>query len=57
MLIGPFITYVFLDGLLAGEGEPRPPEPERIESIIDLYMKDISGKSGRGERDDGSTKR
>jgi AcrR family transcriptional regulator len=44
MLIGPFITYVFLDGLLAGE--PRPPEPERIESIIDLYMKVTSGKSG-----------
>jgi hypothetical protein len=37
---------MFLDGLLAGEGEPRPPEPERIESIIDLYMKVISGKSG-----------
>ena len=41
MFIGPLLTYVVLDGLLA-EGPPRPPAREKIEEIVDLYMKAIT---------------
>lgn len=43
MLIGPFLIYILLDGLLVGDSEPRKPEKGRIEVIIDLYMKAIGG--------------
>jgi TetR/AcrR family transcriptional repressor of mexJK operon len=41
MFIGPLLTYAVLDGLLA-EGPPRPPAQEKIENIVDLYMKAIT---------------
>ena len=41
MFVGPLLTYAVLDGLLA-EGPPRPPAQEKIESIVDLYMKAIT---------------
>jgi TetR/AcrR family transcriptional regulator, mexJK operon transcriptional repressor len=41
MFIGPLLTYAVLDGLLA-EGPPRPPAQEKIEQIVDLYMKAIT---------------
>ncbi len=41
MFIGPLLTYAVLDGLLA-EGPPRPPTREKIEEIVDLYMKSIT---------------
>jgi TetR/AcrR family transcriptional regulator, mexJK operon transcriptional repressor len=41
MFVGPLLTYAVLDGLLAG-GPPRPPAQEKIEEIVDLYMKAIT---------------
>jgi TetR/AcrR family transcriptional regulator, mexJK operon transcriptional repressor len=41
MYVGPLLTYAVLDGLLA-EGSPRPPAQEKIEGIVDLYMKAIT---------------
>jgi TetR/AcrR family transcriptional regulator, mexJK operon transcriptional repressor len=41
MYLGPLLTYAVLDGLLA-EGSPRPPAQEKIEAIVDLYMKAIT---------------
>jgi TetR/AcrR family transcriptional regulator, mexJK operon transcriptional repressor len=41
MFIGPLLTYAVLGGLLA-EGPPQPPEPEKIEEIVDVYMKAIA---------------
>jgi AcrR family transcriptional regulator len=40
MFVGPLLTYAVLDGLLA-EG-PRLPAQEKIEEIVDLYMKAIT---------------
>jgi hypothetical protein len=42
MLVGPLLTYAVLDGLLVAEGLPRRPASERIEAIVDLYVKAIS---------------
>ena len=41
MFVGPLLTYAVLDGLFA-EGPPRPPEPQKIEELVDLYMKAIT---------------
>ncbi len=41
MFVGPLLTYAVLDGLLT-EGPPRPPAREKIEEIVDLYMKAIT---------------
>jgi TetR/AcrR family transcriptional repressor of mexJK operon len=41
MFIGPLLTYAVLNGLLA-EGSPRPPAQEKIEEIVELYMKAIT---------------
>jgi TetR/AcrR family transcriptional regulator, mexJK operon transcriptional repressor len=41
MFIGPLLTYAILNGLLA-EGPPRPPAQEKIEEIVELYMKAIT---------------
>jgi TetR/AcrR family transcriptional repressor of mexJK operon len=41
MFVGPLLTYALLDGLFA-EGPPRPPAREKIEEIVDLYMKAIT---------------
>jgi TetR/AcrR family transcriptional repressor of mexJK operon len=42
MFAGALLTYVILDGLLVGDGPPRPPAPERIEEVVNLFMKTIS---------------
>lgn len=42
MFVGPLLTYAILDGLLISEGQPQPPNPERIEALVDMYMKSIS---------------
>jgi hypothetical protein len=40
MFAGALLTYAILDGLLVGDELPRP--PERIEVVVDLFMKTIS---------------
>jgi AcrR family transcriptional regulator len=42
MFAGALLTFAILDGLLVGDGPPRPPEPERIEGVVDVFMKTIS---------------
>lgn len=42
MFVGPLLTYAVMGGLLVPEGPPREPGPERIETVVDLYMKAIS---------------
>jgi AcrR family transcriptional regulator len=42
MFVGPLLTYVLMDGLFVGDGPPRPPAPERIEELVDLFMGAIS---------------
>ena len=42
MFFGTLLTYALLDGLFRPEEAPRPPTPEKIEEIVDLYMKAIS---------------
>ena len=42
MFAGALLTYVILDGLLVGDGPPRPPAPERIEEVVNLFVKMIS---------------
>ena len=41
MFVGSLLTHAVLDGLLA-EGPPRVPEQEKIEEIVELYMKAIA---------------
>jgi AcrR family transcriptional regulator len=41
MFVGPLLTYAVLNGLFA-EGPPRPPAQEKIEEIVELYMKAIT---------------
>jgi TetR/AcrR family transcriptional regulator, mexJK operon transcriptional repressor len=42
MLAGALLTYAILDGLLVGDGPPRVPPPERVEAVVDLFMKLIT---------------
>ena len=37
LFLGPLITYVLLDGLLAS-GEPQQPTTERVTAIVDTFM-------------------
>jgi TetR/AcrR family transcriptional repressor of mexJK operon len=47
MFVGTLLTYAILDGLLVGDGPPRPPAPERVEAVVDLYMKAIGKTNGK----------
>jgi hypothetical protein len=40
--VGALLTYAIYDGLLVGDRVPRPPTTERIEAVVDLFMKAIS---------------
>ncbi len=42
MFAGALLTYAILDGLLVGDGPPRPPAQERVDSVVDLFMKTVS---------------
>ncbi len=42
MFMGALLTYAILDGLLVGEGPPRPPAPEQVAAVVDSFMKAIS---------------
>ncbi len=41
LFVGGLLTYAILDGLLVAEGPPRLPSPERIETLIETYIKAI----------------
>jgi AcrR family transcriptional regulator len=38
MFAGALLTYALLDGLLVGDGPPRPPATERTEAVVQLFM-------------------
>ncbi|KYF70449.1 TetR/AcrR family transcriptional regulator [Sorangium cellulosum] len=38
MAIGGLLTHVLMEGLLVGDGPPRPPPPERVDEIVELLM-------------------
>ncbi|MEM8535283.1 MAG: TetR/AcrR family transcriptional regulator [Chloroflexota bacterium] len=42
LFIGPLLTYAILDGLFVPDGPPRPPAPERITALIDLFIHSIT---------------
>jgi TetR/AcrR family transcriptional repressor of mexJK operon len=42
LFFGPLVTYALLDGLFKPGEVPRPPEREKIEHIVDMYMKAIA---------------
>ena len=42
MFAGALLTYAILDGLLVDDSPPRPPTPEQIEAVVELFMKTIS---------------
>ena len=41
LFFGPLVTYALLDGLFKPGEVPRPPGREKIEHIVDMYMKAI----------------
>ena len=41
MFMGTLLTYVLLDGLFRPDGAARPPDTEKLEEMVDLYMKAI----------------
>ncbi|WP_437289799.1 TetR/AcrR family transcriptional regulator [Sorangium sp. So ce406] len=38
MAIGGLLTHVLMEGLLVGDGPPRPPPPERVDEIVELLL-------------------
>jgi TetR/AcrR family transcriptional repressor of mexJK operon len=42
LFFGPLVTYALLDGLFKPGERPQPPEREKIEHIVDMYMKAIA---------------
>lgn len=41
LFVGPFLTYVLLDGLFATDAPPAPPGTARIEAVVSLFMNAI----------------
>lgn len=42
MFIGPLLSYVLSDGLIVGDGPIHRPTTDRIEAIVDLYLRAIT---------------
>ncbi len=42
LFIGALLTYALLDGLFVVDGPPRPPSSERIEAIVDLFLRAVA---------------
>jgi TetR/AcrR family transcriptional regulator, mexJK operon transcriptional repressor len=42
LFFGPIVTYALLDGLFKPGEQPHSPAPEKIEYIVDMYMKAIA---------------
>lgn len=51
MFVGPLLTYLLIGGLFRSGVQPQPPEPGKIEEIVEFYMRAISntGAPERGE--------
>lgn len=49
MFMGSLLSYAMVDGLFRPDGDPQPPTTEKIEQIVDLYIKAISNE-GEPER-------
>ena len=41
MLVGAMLTHAIIGGLLIGDGPPQPPEPARIDAVVDLFVEMI----------------
>lgn len=42
MFVGPLLTFALLDGLLVGEGSVRHPPSDRLEAVVDLYLRAVT---------------
>ena len=42
LYLGPLFSYTLLDGLLRPVSRPQPPDTEKIQQIVDLYIRAIS---------------
>ncbi|MGB3633224.1 MAG: TetR/AcrR family transcriptional regulator [Rubrobacteraceae bacterium] len=42
MFMGPLLSYALVDGLFRPDSDPQPPTTEKIEEIVELYVKAIS---------------
>ena len=42
MFMGALLSYALVDGLFRPDSDPRPPTREKIEELVDLYIKAIS---------------
>ncbi len=49
MFVGALLTYAIYDGLLVGDGPPRPPEADRIEAVVDLFVQTIGATGQPGK--------
>ncbi|HLG78932.1 MAG TPA: TetR/AcrR family transcriptional regulator [Ktedonobacteraceae bacterium] len=45
LFIGPLLSYVLFDGLLHPQDQPQPPDAEKIEAIVNLFLKAILKES------------
>jgi AcrR family transcriptional regulator len=43
LFLGPLVTRLVFDGLLAPGGEPRAPSPADLETLVDLVMNALTG--------------
>ncbi len=41
LFIGPLLTYVLFDGLLRPQSNPQPPDTQKIDEIVNLFLKAI----------------
>lgn len=39
MLLGPLLMWAMVDGLLAAGSDPRPPHRDRLEALVDLWLR------------------
>ena len=44
LFLGSLLTYMLLDGLLSTESVPLLPAPERLASIVDLFLEILQEK-------------
>jgi len=42
LFVGGVLTYIMSDGLFAPVGEPRPPAPERIAAMVQLFLRAVA---------------